>query len=202
MISLICLPLLCICYFAYQGQFQKWAAIDMHWFNDTTIEKWNKHFESKINIRAFDNYPNFYITGNENNNRVVVQEVQDICKQMIRNKEYGKGVTVNFTGKSKYRDLVNIIDAAYSLKEIGFIPYNDKVFITVPKPYKPETGVMTIDEGGLIMCGTVTLNNEPSLFNKIISFLKPYYIFWPSIIPFLLMLFFAFRRQFKIHPSN
>jgi hypothetical protein len=199
MISLICLPLLCVGYFAHVTGFKQLAMMNVNWLNDTSIKSWNLNRKDKIDIKKFKNYPSFIINGDASNNEKVLNKLKYLCKEITRKKEFGKGVAINFTDESKYRDLVNIIDFGYSLKEISFMLYKDKVFFTLVKPYKAES-IGNLDNDMVFNCGTRDSYSLISDFLLLMTNKAKHYSkeFWPSITAFLLMIFFSIRSQRKL----
>lgn len=196
MISIVCLPLLCIGYFAYRTGFKQLAMLDVVWSTDASIKSWNDHFATKININDFKDYPQYIINEDAFNNQKVLSKVKALCREVIRKKEYGKGVTVNFADESEYRDLINVIDAGYNLKEITYILYNNSIIFTLTKPYKVKN-VPNLGNDMVFMCDAGDFHSFTSDFllpitNKITQYSKE---FWPSIIAFLMMMFFSIKRR-------
>jgi hypothetical protein len=193
MISLICLPLLCIGYFAYTTGFKQLAAMDVVWLDDSFVSQFN--FDK---MYAENKNPKLIFTGDRKHNESLLSSLDARCKKLLKEKRYNEGAVVVFTNAAKYEDLVNVLDIGNGFNDrISCVPYSNKVFFLLPKPFVQQPG----KDSKMPMawsCGTsdaMTYKPEQSFMDKSSAFAAR---FWPSITVFLMMIFFSIRSQRKL----
>ncbi|MFD0765291.1 hypothetical protein ACFQZI_10545 [Mucilaginibacter lutimaris] len=191
MISLICLPLFCIGYFAYKTGFKQLAAMDIAYADKDYLKK------IKFDAASFEkNTPNLIFTNNEVSNKSRLKDLYKRCNLLLKHPRTSQGVTVVFENSSRYSDLVDVFDMGYRFKyRISFMPYNNKVYFLLPKSFLQKDGKAS-SAPKFWFCGTGDFINdyhpEQTFYSRSVAFLVR---FWPPMIAFILMIFFASRKN-------
>jgi hypothetical protein len=193
-ISLVCLPLLCIGYFAYTTGFKQLAMMNVAWADKDYMKRvhFNENdFEKKNLILVF--------TNNQEANEKKLIELNKKCRRLIKDSHNEtQGVTVIFENNASYGDLIKVLDVGYSFEnQISFLPYNNKMYFIRSKSIISNITKQR-QKSPLIFCGTsdvmIEYNQENSAINKLLGFLSR---FWPSMIALISMIFFALRKNRK-----
>lgn len=157
-------------------------------FADDKYFAWAKFDAKKFEVRS----TNLLITGNEKENKATLSKLMVLCNELVRRNKYDSGVTVTLTDDANYQDFINLMDVGFKAN-MRFIPYTNKVYYMMPKPIK-ET------KTPCFICGNVShIDTEPR-YLPIEQFLNIDAVrLWPSLIVFMLMIFFSIRRKTVIN---
>ena len=167
--------------------------MDVVWLDDSFVSQFN--FDK---MYAENKNPKLIFTGNRKYNEKLLSSIDARCKKLLKEKRYNEGAVVVFTNAAKYEDLVNVLDIGNSFSDrISCVPYGNKVFFVLPKPFVQQPGKDSEMPMAWI-CGTsdamMRYKPEQSFMDKSFAFTARY---WPSITAFLMMIFFSIRSRWK-----
>ena len=134
LISLVLLPLLCIFYFLNNHYFDKQYGIKANWCNDAVIKSALVNRNEKFDVNTFRIFESNLLTGNEENDRAVLNLFEQNIKKLASLKDTVNGYCIVFTRHTKYQDIVKSIDICSQNENIGYIFYKNKVMAWNGKP--------------------------------------------------------------------
>jgi hypothetical protein len=207
LISLVFLPVMCICYLIRNNIFHKYHAMTVAWESKESLKEWMKFSHKKINIETFRNYQNLSLTGNPNHDMTEQIEMKTLIKQLIHKTDTLNGVCISFGSHTRYDEIIDVLDICYQYQagndRFNFVPYNNKVLMYYMAPIKGEKM-----DYACLLCNDVLYIKPKEPFISIekikagmVEAYKLVLEYWPSIIIFMLMLGFTVyktRRYFNL----
>ncbi|MBD1362780.1 hypothetical protein IDJ77_03065 [Mucilaginibacter sp. ZT4R22] len=203
LISLVFLPLVVVYIYLHRLKTEAKWGIEIGWNNDTSIKDANKFKTQKLNILDYKNFPVVTINGNKENNNESLHQLAIACAKIVSNQNGKNGIVAELKDNASYGDLVDVLDVGLRFKDkIDIIPYNDRVYFTTFPRKKAGADVKeTIPL--FIICGNALwgerrdrIAQSKELFNDTAK------SFWPALIPFSLMVFFAIRNRRRLRPAH
>ena len=208
LISLVCLPLFCIAKIIYPRYFEKLTAIHVAHLND---KEFGRDIFKSARSRLPQKIADDSLGSDKRHNNTVFTKLRE---KAIHYESTGDTVTayrVTFTNKSKYEDVVDVLDILQS-KSLGYFWLNNKIEVYKIKPYIIKTspsaaspvGILEHDAIPIIFtCGThsdgeyipfFSMQNFKNLLNSVLKFATRFLL--PSVF-LLLMLISAIIKKRK-----
>ena len=198
LISLVFLPIMLICYLISNDTFRKYTAMPVVWESDESLKQWMKFSHKKFDIATFRKYKEIKITGNSKHYLTEREELETLIKQLKNGSDTINGIRVSLSSHAQYGEIVDVLDICNQNKNINGIPYNNKIFIWyIPPPSKSEIVSRLVGMGNDV----IEYRESPSLSDKISNWATQSYKilleFWPSVLAFLLILFFTIFNKLR-----
>jgi hypothetical protein len=197
LISVVCLLLMCIGYFAYEGRLEQLTALPVVWAD----EHGTSHF-LKTDVNKFRKYDNEFLTGNKSHDSLVLADFEIKVRTLNSTTDTSKAYSITFSNHANYNEIVKTIDVCENSgsNDIGFVLCKDKALIWKAAPYHPPKNSITIDNAGLLADDTIIIPPpKPTEYDKVIIKLtevcNEVVLFWPSIIVLLIMIGLSISRR-------
>jgi len=201
------LPIICIWYFLYKGDFKQQSQINVVWADDAFIKNWSKSPEKTFSFNTFRTFDNIALTGNQNENDLILKNLRGKIKRLGIEKDTINGYSIQFTKYTQYENVIKVLDMGMQndFKNISFAPYNDKVFICWTKS-EISVSRSKIDDGGIEYTPEKTKWEQFQIkmrdFKGLITInLKSLIPFWPSGILLIMMFWFWNKKDKSFNPS-
>jgi hypothetical protein len=203
LISLVFLPLGVVYMYVHRLKTDARWGIEIAWHNEASIKEANKFRIQKVSFLDYKNFPVVTITGNKENNNKSLHQLAIACVKMAAEQNMTNGIMAELKNNASYSDLVNVLDIGLRFKDkINVIPYSDRVYFT-SVPLKKAGADVIEAVPTLIVCGNALWGEQRNriaqskeLFNYTAK------SFWPTLIPFSLMIFFAIRNKRRELTAN
>lgn len=213
LISLVFLPVMCICYFLSNNTFHRYQALRIRWINNDELRNWMKQSHPAPDILTFRKYDELSMTGNAVHGDSELSKLKSLVTQMTSKKDTINGISVSFNNNTRYAEIVEVIDFCNQNEDpsFGFISINNKVmiFYLAPAKYIEPLILDHLFMDHLSISGLVIAPPKKPLniFEQIkygyIKILKYLSEFWPSVLIFMLMICFAiFKKKRFLNLSN
>jgi hypothetical protein len=205
LISLVFLPLMCICYFLSTSKFNKYSKLDVVCANEETIIHFLHVRGKAFAENSFRNFVKDTLTGDNVHDEFVLTNFKKKIERLSATADTNQAYSITFGTHSSYNDVVNTIDICESPidKHYGFILFRNQALIWKASPVK-TTYVHAIDDGPTIIdLSHDVLNETPTTYQRMVSKVADIVVaskglvsFWPSAIAFLLMIaFIIFKKR-------
>lgn len=195
-ISILLLPILCIFYLKSNGAFIRYGSIDLHVWDGKELDIGTKGISDFLKTKK---YITITLTGDEKTDKTKLRFAEQKVETIIRTKDSVLGVKFHFEKKSQYWAYIKVLDILSVNKAPFYVPYKDDIWFTNSRERKKVLSDLKIQP---LDCGTreyVTyINNDKKERFAIKDFIMSYY---PSIIIYLMMIFFAFKK-FNYHQGS
>ena len=131
LISLVCLPILCICYFENHNVFQKYGAMVIVTADKESLEKWSELSGKNHNVELFRRYKDVSFSGRFAADKITLDKISLLIRQLITENDTVNGIRVSFGDHATYAEFVSVLDVCYQLinHHLGFVPYEGKILI-------------------------------------------------------------------------
>lgn len=192
LISLVLLPLLCLCWL-YQLEISqiKYAINILFWSADAKITTpkayWPESLEKKKKT-------NISLTGNDRNDKISLHYAQALLSNWKTNKDDTQILKFHFSSKAKYWAFVEAINVCETINVTAYIPYQDNMYVFWNFHHKPIQNLVTTP----MPCGVVLMSGDVGQIKEHIdwltvfsSLLKDY---WAPGIVFILMTVLTIRK--------
>lgn len=199
LISLVFLPLLCICYLISNNSFQEYRAMDIMWLPKKELNAHDSQYGRKFDVETFRKYSLINITGNEKADALAFSRLRSSFNQLAAKNDTTNGIKLSFGIHATYGELVSALDFCLQDDEdqgLFFAPTESGIFIgrngiaksLIAPPgnldndvvyYKPKQPFISFEK----------INSGLIYLYKI---LKEY---WPSVLAFILMLSFIILKK-------
>lgn len=199
LISIILLPIFCLIYLNSIKAFKQFGSIQ--------ISLSDKGFtENNVSLKKYLNSKRYFIvnlTGNNKIDKLKLENANILIKKIILSKDSIQGVKFNLR-KSEYWTFIKILDILRINNAELYNLYNNELWFA--NPPKPKTETIKINKNAnsdrnYIDCDTQYINRKEQVVDEIENigikeFINNYY---PSIIAYLLMIYFAVKsyKQYK-----
>jgi hypothetical protein len=196
LISLICLPLLCIGYFAYGNYFQKIGVIGVTWYDTNGFNEMAKYTHMKIDINTFRKYTILSFNGDVKHSEFEMKRLNELVSSLSRKKDSVNAIKITYERGAVYKDFVSAVDAGhqYGEKNIGTLLYNNEIYIYYHKPPKNTTAT-TIDNGPITIKQPAVFFSMQRLRLAMSQLCQNLLDLWPSAIAFIAMVGFAISKK-------
>jgi hypothetical protein len=198
LISIILLPIFCLIYLNNINAFKKFGSIDIS-LPDKEFRKDN------VNLKRYLNSKKYFIinlTGDNKTDELKLKNANILIKKIILSKDSIQGVKFNFGKKSEYWTFIKILDILVINNAQLYDLQDNELWFTNPPKLKngikksSETEKNINSKTNYVNCGTQYVNLKSQEVNEIENigineFIKNYYL---SIIAYLLMIYFTFKR--------
>lgn len=123
--------MLCIGYFIYKNSFQKIGVIQVTWFDSKEFNEMAKYTHIKIDLNTFRKYTVISFNDNVRHNEIEQERLSKFIRNLSNKKDSVNAIKILFAKGAIYKDFVSAVDAGYQYgkKDIGTMPYNDKIYI-------------------------------------------------------------------------
>jgi|GEM_PF-3404534 len=140
MISLVCLPLLCVEYFLCTNSFQKIGVIDVIWENTQGFKEMSKFLHIDIDVDSYRKYHDISFIGNPAHDAAEQAKLKTMLVCLNQNTDFVNGIRVTFGRHCRYVDVVAAIDNfnQNADKVNGLAIINNQMFIFQPSPNKSK----------------------------------------------------------------
>ena len=187
------LPIICLIYLKNTNAFEHFGVIEIS-FPDKGLT------ENNINVKRYLNSKKYFIvnfTGDNKTDKLKIENAKILIEKIIITKDSIQGVKFNFT-KSEYWTFIKILDILSKNNAQLFSVYNNELWFANPQIRTFETITKNMNSNRNYMnCGTQYVNNKVQDEENykienigIREIIKNYY---PSIIAYLLMIFFTIK---------
>ncbi|PXY43929.1 hypothetical protein DMB68_15905 [Flavobacterium hydrophilum] len=159
----------------------------------------SEFFKNNMSFLNTKKFTTVSLTGNNNLDSIKLKEAQKNIKELVKSKDSVAGIKFHFGQKSKYWAYIRVLDILYVQQCYTFFVYKDDIWVTNPKPRKIDKNAEPMQ---IFVCGSGGYDSEFEedkwglIWQKTIEIGKKYYL---SIICYILMLFFTFRRIVNEH---
>lgn len=188
-ISIILLPILCFFYLKSNNAFTSYRSIDLQVWDGKESDVGTKGIRSLLKTKKFIT---IRLTGDEKTDIAKLRFAQQKVESIIRTKDSVLGIKFHFEKKSQYWAYIKVLDILSVNKAPFYVPYKDDIWFTNPRIRKTVRSNIEIEP---LNCGTsdhvMYISNDEKERFTLKDFIKGYY---PSIILYCFMIFFAFRR--------
>jgi hypothetical protein len=193
LISLVCLPLMCIGYLVQNNTFYKLQGMPITWCDAKLFKEFH--------IATFRKYEAINISGNSSSDVAEINKINSRLKQLLIKDDVKNGIKVIFGDKSNYAEFINVLDICFlnSDKGLVFAPYGNKLFIGhVRLQSSPASSVHHLYNDVIIQKASVrepdfsSEQNIKTFFSKLSRLAEKY---WAPILAFTIMLVFAFSKR-------
>ncbi len=201
LISLVLLPVMCICYLISNNTFHKYRIMSIAWASKENINREiSRPGKWWFNVETFRKYRILNLTGNAKNDAVVLDSLKILLERLTAKKDTVNGINVSFSNKIQYYELVDALDICFADKDeqLAFAPMANKILIAHMSPVKYDSVGLTQD----IVLFTDVIYSKPTISDIFIKASKILIEFWPSVLAFILMIYFTInkrKRYFYIH---
>ena len=191
MISIILLPIFCLCFFIKRDALKKYGAINIAIWDGKELDIGTIGIQKYLDTKK---YYIFNLTGDSNTDRIKFNESEKIIRKIIKTKDSINGVKFHFEKKSQYWSFIRAVEILKAENAEFFVPYKNDIWFTNPKIKHDEKKIKTW------VCGNVSNkkqinvneNNSKIEFEKIAENIKKYIV---PIILYLGMVYFTFRKN-------
>jgi hypothetical protein len=207
LISLVFLPLLCIGYLFFEGKFEQHSKLDIAWNDASSLKRWQKSYHRAFSFSSFRNFDNSILTGDTIPDKLVLANFSSNLKKLESKTDTINGYSVTFSNKSKYDDIVELINTCYkpSINGINWILYDDKIYLYRFTPAKGPDSYNTLDNDEIYppLTGYQQFMMRLSKFkNAFFSDLKSLTSFWPSLIVLIIMIVLTCFKKTTYNPTE
>jgi hypothetical protein len=122
MISLVFIPVLCLCYFYKNDVFKVYGEL-----NISLVP--NKESLEKYSISKLRKYRVFNFNGNESVEREKLNELKFFLRKLVIEKDTIIGIRTHFGPKTSFDVFVDVFDILETEKAPTFAPYKDDIYI-------------------------------------------------------------------------
>lgn len=190
-ISLILLPILCICNLNKQKAFEKIGALEVAYFYHNELDE-SSNSQSFKELISSRNYIEIEFTGKEKDDNFILEYAKKKITALIKLKDTINGVHFKFTENAKYWNFVKAVDICQQKNQYPIMDGNNIWFSYYPPFIEEKNDYVWI-------CGTnetsrilVAKAEKLAEFDEYLSKKISYFIL-PFLV-FLLMCFFSFRK--------
>jgi hypothetical protein len=196
-ISLILLPILCICYLEYKNAFDKYGVIQIKWW---TPELYADHSETALK----EGHPNIpytstFLTGKDENDKSKLRKAQLEIHNWVKRKDTLTGFQFHFSDSAKYWTFIKVIDICKIEGAKYFTVGDNNIWVFYYNGENPHEEKIVLIECGTPFMSMVYIENPKLLFlkEKLMELLElnPKYL-----IPFLLfslLLILTIKKIYK-----
>ena len=199
LISLVFLPMLCIVYLLNDGWFEKYYSMEIITYSD---RDWSflSHESTKRSINDLRKYTDILFTGNTVHDAAEHARLNLLLNRLSKTKDVINGVRISYGPHSKYKDFVSGIDDVYqnSNDDANVWVKRNQVYVWNRLAVKPSHSLhpaYIIDLSHDVFYTPI----QPIFYNRIKEYATRFYIvlidFWPSVLAFIAMLWFAFSKK-------
>ncbi len=193
------MPTLFIIYLLNDGWFQKYYSMEINTYSD---RDWKYLADNLIKYRSIDNLRNYIdvsFTGNVEHDAAEHVRLNVVLNKLNKTKDIINGVRISYGPYSKYKDFVSGIDDVYKSNDgdIGVFLKRNQVYVWNVnsldiKPLHALHPAYIIDLSHDVFY-------TPSLSERLKGYTTKFYAglidFWPSVLAFIAMLWFAFSKK-------
>jgi len=122
MISLVCIPLLCMYFFYKNDSFKVYGVLNLDLVPD------QENFV-KYNFPALRKYRVFNFNGSEFSEKQRLNELKLFLRKLVFEKDTIIGIRTHFGPKTHFAVFVNVIDILNKEKAPTFAPYKDDIYV-------------------------------------------------------------------------
>lgn len=202
LISLVLLPILCLCYLNNRKAFRKERVMEINWWSDNVYKYTN--YKIPYFIHPERKFIDINLTANDKENKIKLDFAQLEIRQMVSTKDTINAVHFYFADNAKYWTLIRAFDICNIEKAKMYVPKGNDVwvFYYTLKPkviltdnMKPVCGNAMLLDDVVFINPYEQVDNEKSEVSKyIFEIAKKYSVF---AILFMLMTFLAIRKIFN-----
>ncbi|WP_433779068.1 hypothetical protein [Flavobacterium anhuiense] len=187
MISLVLIPLFCICYFYKTNAFKDERCIDIYFPEDSIIQ--NKFLPLKRNYKIFR------LNNLEIENKVSLNKLQFSLRELKRKNDTINGIRIHLGNKMSYEFYIKVLDILFVEKIENYIQYkNDFLVLVLPKPKLKKESKEIIS----LNCGFWEANKDYFIkqekerkFNYVFELYKKYWILFLGYFGIVLLNIFT-----------
>jgi hypothetical protein len=203
-ISLLLLPIFCVCWLLSNHVFDKWKVIQVSYPNSAQ-DKYGYQIsfsESKLKkvISKLD-CQHFYLTGNTKADNYTLDNVQKSVRNLLASKSIDKGVHCQLSDSTTYNSFIKILNICMIERATIYAIIDNDVWIMNERPVKKKNEKKVIYR----VCGVRNLchvfNQKPPAESTIFEIIKPDLQNIQSLpfvfIGFGILVFFTFRKSIK-----
>jgi len=201
LISLVFLPLMCVCYFLAQGKFNKLSKIDIAWGTDRLVNDYLKT-QKKSNMSQVRRFDDFVLTGDKYHDKPYLDNLPNQINKLAVAGDTVNGIRISLTSHATYDEFVRSIDAYFQFenKAIVLLPYHDKFYVW-RVGHEIKSKHVPLPCGGIVSYVDVpakpnipffSVENIKGTLTNVIGFLVE---FWPPVLAFILMLSFMILKK-------
>jgi hypothetical protein len=202
LISLVFLPMLCIGFLLNDGWFQKYYTMEIITYSD---RDWSFLMHESIKNKSIDNlrkYTDISFTGNAGNDAAEHARLNILLNKLNKTKDIINGVRISYGKHARYKDFVSGVDDAYQSNDgpIGVFVKRNQVYVWNVnsldfKPFHSLHPRYIIDLSHDVLDDPI----QPTFFDYLKGYANSVYVvlldFWPSVLAFMAMLWFAFSKK-------
>jgi len=213
LISLVCLPILCVCYFESYNVFQRYYAMRIVSADRASLDRLAELSTRNFHVDRFRKYQDITFNGNGATDQIQLNKVGSIIKRLIVTNDTVNGLRVSFGNHARYAEFISVLDVCYQSfnHNLGFVPFEGKILIW----HLPTLNVGLRVEGRNLDNDQLFMDWLPIEAHKSLSMSEKLMVelneienviieFWPSVLAFILMVGFTFfksRRYLKLRTS-
>ena len=199
LISLVFLPVMCICYFVSNNTFHKYRVMDVTWADKQVMNKWLNGSGQRFDQETFRKYHILSLTGDPKHDTLELRTLKEQLAQLLMKNDTVNGIKISLGSHTQYGEYVSALDICFqdTDKYLSFNPMGYNIFIS----HLPLHAALLKERrflppcGGIVFCGTtIKATNDEPLNDKIIKAYRIIGRFWPSILMFIAMSFFTIFR--------
>ena len=195
-ISLIFLPIICFWYLHKNNAFDKFVSLEITWWAPRLSIDNPQIYPKESHPDKL--YTEISLTGNTNEDSKKLEYAKVKIKELVISGDTLTGVHFHFSDNSKYWTLIKAIDMCYTENATYFIPYGNDLWVSNPKPAKPNNFTYENFCGGSWNDDVVAIKSKEEIANereekvsKIKEVAKTYF---PSGILFIIMTALTIKR--------
>ncbi|RZJ65863.1 MAG: hypothetical protein EOO50_12140 [Flavobacterium sp.] len=192
LISLVLLPLLAILFMYQRKAFVNYNSMDLSLIGDTEFDNQiRKDWETRTKSITFTH---IYLTGNDAADSLECRKAHITVRNFKASKDMSSGLKFHFSDKAKYWTFIRVLDI-FAIEDIPIYLVDGSEITVVnprPRPQVKHEYVRTLGCGGFSF-GNDVVEIQPSQdwASEIKNFIS---IYFPVVIAYLLLLFFAIRQ--------
>jgi adenine specific DNA methylase Mod len=194
LISIILLPALCVLHLKNNDAFIHYGVISYSVWDGKENEIGTEGIREFLNSKK---YKIVNLTGDNNSNKIKLDNAADKIKRMIVSKDSINGIKFHFSQKSQYWTYVRVLDILAIEKAKFYIPYKNDIWFTNPREPKPKKNLKHIAN---FTCGFSPIysdqNESLEKWEIIEEICEKYYL---PIIVYLMMVFFTVKKIYKLN---
>ncbi len=130
LISLVFLPLMCICYLISNNTFHKYQIMKIAWAPREMINKWISRPGKKVDIETFRKYKVLKITGDSKHDHKELSNLKVLLNELYLKNDTINGVNVSLGSHALYGEFVSVLDICFQDKDdnLSFDPIGSEIF--------------------------------------------------------------------------